>query len=194
MSTKKEEFPDPIEYFYLENPTIPADYFPVSLYGIYDRITIEETKIARLKEDIIKILSEAKKFGIWVENNESIERFTDKNYDPEYNISYPDFTPKHFSPNRIEGACPCCSGIGEIMQVDQEKIIDPESNYMRAILPRRDSNYGQNILQRLAQKYNIDISIKWFELPERFRVVVLEGDKETMRIQSGDKIANITYQ
>jgi excinuclease UvrABC ATPase subunit len=65
---------------------------------------------------------------------------------------------------------------------------------MRAILPRRDSNYGQNILQRLAQKYNIDISIKWFELPERFRVVVLEGDKETMRIQSGDKIANITYQ
>lgn len=194
MSTKKEEFPDPIEYFYLENPTIPTEYFPVSLYGIYDRITIEETKIARLKEDIIKILSEAKKFGIRVENHESIERFTDKNYDPEYNIAYPDFTPKHFSPNRIEGACPCCSGIGEVMQVDQEKIIDPESNYMRAILPRRDSNYGQNILQRLAQKYNIDISIKWFELPERFRVVVLEGDKETMRIQAWDKMANITYQ
>jgi excinuclease UvrABC ATPase subunit len=81
------------------------------LYGIYDRITIEETKIARLKEDIIKILADAKKFGIWIENSDSIERFTDKNYDPEYNISYPDFTPKHFSPNRIEGACPCCSGI-----------------------------------------------------------------------------------
>lgn len=194
MSTKKDEFPEPIEYFYLENPTIPVEYFPVALYGIYDRITIEDSKIARLKEDIIKILSEAKKFGIWIENSEAIERFTDKNYDPEYNIAYPDFTPKHFSPNRIEGACPCCSGIGEVMQVDQEKIIDPESNYMRAILPRRDSNYGQNILQRLAQKYNIDISIKWFELPERFRVVVLEGDKETMRIQAGDKMANITYQ
>ncbi len=194
MSTKKNDFPEPIEYFYLENPTIPVEYFPVALYGIYDRITIEDSKIARLKEDIIKILSEAKKFGIWIENSEAIERFTDKNYDPEYNIAYPDFTPKHFSPNRIEGACPCCSGIGEVMQVDQEKIIDPESNYMRAILPRRDSNYGQNILQRLAQKYNIDISIKWFELPERFRVVVLEGDKETMRIQAWDKMANITYQ
>ena len=194
MSTKRDQFPEPIEYFYLENPTIPVEYFPVALYGIYDRITIEDNKIARLKEDIIKILSETKKFGIWIENSESIERFTDKNYDPEYNIAYPDFTPKHFSPNRIEGACPCCSGIGEVMQVDQEKIIDPESNYMRAILPRRDSNYGQNILQRLAQKYNIDISIKWFELPERFRVVVLEGDKETMRIQAWDKMANITYQ
>ena len=60
------------------------------------------------------------------------------------------------------------------MQVDKEKIIDPESMYMRAILPRRDSNYGQNILQRLAQKYNIDTTIKRFELPERFRLVVLE--------------------
>ncbi len=80
------------------------------------------------------------------------------------------------------------------MQIDKEKIIDPESTYMRAILPRRDSNYGQNILQRLSQKYNIDTTTKWFELPERFRVVVLEWDKETMRIQSGDKMANITYQ
>jgi excinuclease ABC subunit A len=194
MSLNKEQFPDPIEYFYLENPNIPKEYFPISLYGIYDRITIEETKIARLKEDIIKILSDAKKFGIWVENSESIERFTDKNYDPEYNISYPEFTPKHFSPNRIEWACHCCSGIGEILQVDKDKIIDPESSYMRAILPRRDSNYWQNILQRLSQKYNIDNTTKWFELPERFRLVVLEGDKETMRIQSGDKMANITYQ
>ncbi len=194
MSLNKEEFPEPIEYFYLESPSIPAEYFPVALYGIYDRITIEETKIARLKEDIIKILADVKKFGIWIENSDSIERFTDKNYDPEYNISYPEFTPKHFSPNRIEGACPCCSWIWEVMQVDKEKIIDPESSYMRAILPRRDSNYGQNILQRLSQKYNIDITTKWFELPERFRVVVLEWDKETMRIQSGDKMANITYQ
>jgi len=194
MSLNKEEFPDPIEYFYLESPSIPTEHFPVSLYGIYDRITIEETKIARLKEDIIKILADAKKFGVWIENSDTIERFTDKNYDPEYNISYPEFTPKHFSPNRIEGACPCCSGIWEVMQVDKEKIIDPESNYMRAILPRRDSNYGQNILQRLSQKYNIDTTTKWFELPERFRLVVLEWDKETMRIQSGDKMANITYQ
>ncbi len=183
-----------IEYFYLEDVSIPPHYFPVSVYGIYDRITIESSKTSRLKEDIIKILGESKKFGIWTEENQQIEWFTDKNYDPEFNLSYPDFTPKHFSPNRIEWACPSCSGIGEILQVDKEKIIDPESTYLRAILPRRDSNYGQNILQRLAQKYNIDISLKRHELPERFRVVVIDGDQEIMRIQSGDKTANITYQ
>jgi hypothetical protein len=57
---------DPIEYFYLETPNIPAEYFPIQTYGIYDRVTVEGEKIARLQEDIIKILGEFKKFGIFI--------------------------------------------------------------------------------------------------------------------------------
>ncbi len=194
VSNDKENHPEPIEYFYLEEPSIPTDYFPVQIYGIYDRITIEESRLWRLQEDIVKILAESPKFGVRPEWETTITRFTDKNYDPEYNISYPTFTSKHFSPNRIEWACPCCSGIGEILQVDREKIISPESNYFQAILPRRDSQYGQNILERLSQKYNIDTSLQRHKLPEWFRHVVLEGDEETIRIQSGEKMWNITYQ
>jgi hypothetical protein len=59
----------PIEYFYLEEPTIPEKYFPLKVYGIYDRITLEEEKIPRLKEDIIKILGESKKFGVRISEN-----------------------------------------------------------------------------------------------------------------------------
>lgn len=185
---------EPVEYFYLEEPNLPTDFFPVAVYGIYDRVTVEEAKIGRLKEDIIKILAEQKKFGIWVEDEHKLEWFTDKNYDPEYNISYPEFTSRHFSPNRIEWACPHCSGLGEILQVDIEKIIDPQSTYMRAILPWRDSNYGQNILERLAQKYSIDQAAIWHELPERFRHVVLHGDQELLRVKNGEKNANISYE
>jgi hypothetical protein len=54
----------PIEYFYLEEPSVPEKYFPLKVYGIYDRITVENQRIPRLKEDIIKILGESKKFGI----------------------------------------------------------------------------------------------------------------------------------
>jgi hypothetical protein len=57
---------EPIEYFYLEEPVVKEDYFPLNVYGIYDRITLEEERIPRLKEDIIKILGESKKFGVWV--------------------------------------------------------------------------------------------------------------------------------
>jgi len=57
---------EPIEYFYLETPNVPDDYYPLNIYGIYDRVTVEEQKIGRLKEDVIKILGEAKKFGIYI--------------------------------------------------------------------------------------------------------------------------------
>lgn len=42
---KTKETLDPIEYFYLETPNIPAEYFPVNIYGIYDRVTVEENKL-----------------------------------------------------------------------------------------------------------------------------------------------------
>lgn len=61
-------------------------------------------------------------------------------YCPDCNITYPEFTPQHFSANRQEGACALCHGIGEILQVDFDKILDPMSPYMKGILPRRDSN------------------------------------------------------
>lgn len=54
-----------IEYFYLESPHIPEKLFPIKVYGIFDRVTIEESKMGRLKEDIIKILSLTKKFGVY---------------------------------------------------------------------------------------------------------------------------------
>jgi hypothetical protein len=53
-----------VEYFYLETPNIPQDHFPITVYGVFDRVTVEDAKKERLKEDVIKILTEVKKFGI----------------------------------------------------------------------------------------------------------------------------------
>ena len=136
-NNKKEKsvFSVPIEYFYLEDPIVKDEYFPLKIYWIYDRISIDEEKLPRLKEEIIKILWEAKKFWVYVmnkewesvsahsventwlsnieistkkwdkkkniedkssENNEEIQRFTDKMFCPNCNITYPEFTTQHF--------------------------------------------------------------------------------------------------
>lgn len=199
---KTKETLDPIEYFYLETPNIPAEYFPVNIYGIYDRVTVEENKLWRLKEDIIKILGEFKKFGIYItekwskktKSKREIQRFTDKMYCPDCNITYPEFTPQHFSANRQEGACALCHGIGEILQVDFDKILDPMSPYMKGILPRRDSNLWQSLLLKLAQKYSIDPDKLWKDLPERFQHVVLFGDEELIRVNYGGKYMSMYYK
>lgn len=217
LIVSKEKWLDPIEYFYLETPNIPDDYFPVDIFWIYDRITVEDQKLPRLQEDIIKILGETKKFWIYITEKSTkkpskkwpkgipwtktpatspstITRFTDKMYCPECNVTYPEFTPQHFSPNRQEGACAHCHGIGEILQVDLDKILDPYSPYMKAVLPRRDSNLWQSLLLKLAQKYSMDDDKLWKDLPEWFQHVVLYGDNELLRIQYGGKWVSMTYK
>ena len=193
---------DPIEYFYLETPNVPAEYFPLHTFGIYDRVTVEEEKLGRLKEDIIKILWEFKKFWIYITEKWTkrikakgeIQRFTDKMYCADCNITYPEFTPQHFSPNRQEWACTTCHGIWEILQIDFDKMLDPTSPYMKAILPRRDSNLGQSLLLKLAQKYSIDPDKLRKDLPERFQHVVLFGDEELLRVNYGGKYMSLYYK
>lgn len=236
LVSQNPEKADPIEYFYLEDPQIPTDYFPINSYGIFDRVTLEEQKVWRLKEDIIKILSETKKFGVYLaEKNATneptsqkqveanfwagieitqakkrkkadskadgqeinqwtrIQRFTDKMYCPNCNITYPEFTTQHFSPNRQEGACSHCLGIWEILQVDYNKVIDPASPLIDAILPWRDSNLGQWVLKKLCEKYSMDPEKKRAEQPERFLNVIIEGDQELLRINTWGKYTSIKY-
>ena len=236
LVSQNPEKADPIEYFYLEDPQIPTDYFPINSYGIFDRVTLEEQKVWRLKEDIIKILSETKKFWVYLAEKSTtneptsqkqveanfwagieitqakkskkadskangqeilqwtrIQRFTDKMYCPNCNITYPEFTTQHFSPNRQEGACSHCLGIWEILQVDYNKVIDPASPLIDAILPWRDSNLGQWILKKLCEKYSMDPEKKRAEQPERFLNVVIEGDQELLRINTWGKYTSIKY-
>ena len=204
----KEWVLESIEYFYLETPQIPDDKFPIKVYGIFDRITIDDAKISRLKEDIIKILAEVKKFGVLLQDAKpdapkvknknmeegAISRYTDKMYSPDIDATYPEFTPQHFSPNRQEWACPDCLGLGEVLQVDYDKILDPMSPFMEAILPWRDSAYGQWVLKKLAQKYSINAALAWKDLPERFVHVILNGDNELIRIQLGEKFVSVYYK
>ena len=236
LVSQNPEKADPIEYFYLEDPQIPTDYFPINSYGIFDRVTLEEQKVWRLKEDIIKILSETKKFWVYLAEKSTtneptsqkqveanfwagieitqakkskkadskadgqeitqwtrIQRFTDKMYCPNCNITYPEFTTQHFSPNRQEGACSHCLGIWEILQVDYNKVIDPASPLIDAILPWRDSNLWQWVLKKLCEKYSMDPEKKRAEQPERFLNVVIEGDQELLRINTWWKYTSIKY-
>lgn len=236
LVSQNPEKADPIEYFYLEDPQIPTDYFPINSYGIFDRVTLEEQKVWRLKEDIIKILSETKKFWVYLAEKSTtneptsqkqveanfwagieitqakkskkadskadgqeitqwahIQRFTDKMYCPNCNITYPEFTTQHFSPNRQEGACSHCLGIWEILQVDYNKVIDPASPLIDAILPWRDSNLWQWVLKKLCEKYSMDPEKKRAEQPERFLNVIIEGDQELLRINTWWKYTSIKY-
>lgn len=202
-----------VEYFYLESPNIPDKFFPITVYGIYDRITISDENQDRLKEDIVRLLNENNKFGIYMDldtkwneslslkigkdvakSDKSITRYTDKIFCPNCNITYPEFTTQHFSSNRQEWACGLCHGLWEIIDIDINQIIDSTSTLLNAIIPWRDSALWQWILKKLANKYDIDETTIWNKLPQEFQNIVMNWDHEMIKIWSGMKYISMYYR
>ncbi|MFA7284331.1 MAG: hypothetical protein WC004_00725 [Candidatus Absconditabacterales bacterium] len=202
-----------VEYFYLESPNIPEKHLPFYVYGIYDRITLNAENMDRLKEDIVKMLNEHNKFGLYYTSNsdtiddslsldigkdvqdskQTIQWFTDKIFCPKCNITYPEFTTQYFSSNRSEGACSMCHGLGEMLDVQLNQIIDPSQPFLKAVIPRQNNTLGQQILTKFASKYEIDHNKVRHTLPEWFTDTIIKGDKELMKVGAMGKRHTFYY-
>jgi len=98
---------------------------------------------------------------------------------------YEKLTPRHFSFNHSEGACPSCGGLGRSMRFVPELLIpDPDKSIREgAIKPWRIG--GKNliikhnaILKQLAEQLPFDPEIPWRDLPEATRHALLNGAGE----------------
>lgn len=180
-----------IEYFYLDEPNI--DFYPLDLYLVYDKLTLVDEKIDRLKDDIIKLLTENNKFWIINFRYNNIFYYTDKNFCPNCDIFFPNYTPLHFSPNTQQWACENCHWIWKTLQIDIDKIIDIDSPLIDAVVIFKEDLYFQKILEKLCQKYDINIKEKWYNLPKRFIDILLNWDWEIIKISYWDKYYTINY-
>src|SRR4051812_13668470 len=94
-------------------------------------------------------------------------------------------TPRHFSFNHREGACPTCDGLGRKLRFIPELIVaDPEKSVREgAIKPWRIG--GKNLiikhnalLKQLAEQLPYDPDVPWKNLPEETRRTILFGAGE----------------
>ena len=109
------------------------------------------------------------------------------NYCPESGISLERFTPRHFSFNSPEGACPRCHGIGQQMNFDPELVVaHPEKSISQgAITPWRHGGrmmivYYKTLLKQVCMHYGIDMDAPWEKIAESHRQNILlgSGDEE----------------
>jgi len=96
-------------------------------------------------------------------------------------------TPRHFSFNHTEGACPECGGLGRQMTFSDELLIpDPEKSVREgAIKPWRIG--GKNLiikhnalLKQLAEQLPFDPDVPWKKLPAETREAILHGAGERL--------------
>ena len=100
---------------------------------------------------------------------------------------YDRLTPRHFSFNHQEGACPACGGLGRQMTFSAELVVpDPEKSVRAgALKPWRIG--GKNLiiknnamLKQLAEQLPFDPEMPWRELPDDVRHALLHGAGERL--------------
>ena len=94
-------------------------------------------------------------------------------------ISMPELEPRMFSFNSPHGACQRCTGLGSQMEIDPELVVpDPSLSIGEgAILPWSSgaTTYYEQIMQAIAERYEISLDAPWEELPQDQQDLFLYG-------------------
>jgi excinuclease ABC subunit A len=103
---------------------------------------------------------------------------------PEHGISIPEIEPRTFSFNTPHGACPDCQGLGNKLEIDPDRVIDPEKSLCDGALiamewnnVKEDGNPGYywQMLEAMANHYHIDMNTPFKDLSAEHQELVLHG-------------------
>ena len=103
---------------------------------------------------------------------------------PKCGFALAELSPRLFSFNSPQGACPTCTGLGVVQEVDPDKLIaDPERSLAAGALVgvqegRRSFRWRQ--LQVIAQAMRFSLTKPWRELPEKVRRAILYGTEDEL--------------
>jgi excinuclease ABC subunit A len=117
----------------------------------------------------------------WIETLHS-----NRMYSPGTGKSYEKPTPKHFSFNSPNGACPVCHGLGQKMIFDEGLVVPDADKSLEqgAVLPWRRGGkrmivYYKAMLKAIAGHFNQSMEAPYKNLPEDFKRVLMHGSGET---------------
>jgi excinuclease ABC subunit A len=98
---------------------------------------------------------------------------------PDDGISLPELAPRIFSFNSPHGACPRCTGLGTQREIDPDLVVpDPSLSIAQgALVPWTviNSNFYTQVIQAIADRYEVDLDTPWDDLPEQHRNLFLQG-------------------
>ncbi len=155
---------------------------------VIDRFPVNENMHDRLK----KALSLGMKHGKGIimvldELDGSVRHFSRKLMCPTTGISYDDPEPNLFSFNSPYGSCPKCNGLGEINEIDIEKIFpDKNKSIARggiAPLGEYTNSWIFNQLEAIGYKFGFTMKTAIKNLPPQAIDMILYGSDETVEIK-----------
>lgn len=156
---------------------------------VVDRITIDNTNKSRLKQSILTALKEGKGQLMLVEkDNETVRFFSRSLMCPSSGVSYDEPAPNLFSFNSPYGACPKCNGLGEVREIDVNKIIPDATKNIKsggiAPLGEYKRNWIFKQIEILGEKYDYKLSTPLSEISQEVIDIILYGTNESLEVKS----------
>jgi len=141
-----------------------------------DRLVLKDGMRARLA-DALEIATElgGGRVEILIVDGERL-RFSTRYTDFEDAETIPELTPAAFSFDRPAGACLRCDGLGTIEMFDPARIVpEPTAAMPEAVEPWRDLPTAMSTWRSLADHLAVPTDVRWSDLSEDARLVILEG-------------------
>ena len=166
---------------------------------IIDRLVVKAENKARLKESI----ATAMKYGkgmlmtLSMDNNE-IRFFSRMLMCPSTGIAYEKPEPNSFSFNSPKGACKKCNGLGNVYEIDLEKII-PNTNLSiksGAIKPieEKQSDWIIQQIENIAKRFNFELNTPISDIPKAGMDAILFGLNDSFQVSLKNAGLKKTYK
>ncbi|HEX7419135.1 MAG TPA: excinuclease ABC subunit UvrA, partial [Thermoanaerobaculia bacterium] len=156
--------------------------------GIAQRLADSLETATRVTKGLVKIL--------YAEGNR--EELLSQNYAcPDCGISIGEITPRLFSFNSPYGACPGCSGLGVLLEMDERKIVpDPTKSINDgaiAMWKEGADNWRIKQIHTLAKHYKFSLDTPWEKIPEQGRNAILLGTGEKIKFKFEGSESSYSY-
>ncbi len=118
---------------------------------------------------------------------------------PVDNISLPEIEPRTFSFNSPHGACPKCTGLGSLLKIDPDLILNPILSIAEGgILPwsklATNETWFTRLIEAVGKKYGFNLNTRLGELGEKDKTALLYGTgTEVFRVEGQNRFGRWTH-
>ncbi|HVS15601.1 MAG TPA: excinuclease ABC subunit UvrA [Thermoanaerobaculia bacterium] len=146
---------------------------------VIDRLVVKPGIESRLASSLETALGVGKGLAVIAPQGLPEETLSENYACVSCGTSLSEITPRLFSFNSPFGACPSCSGLGTLMSVDPEKVLDdPKLSISGGVLrpwPAGSKSWRLRMIAAVGRAMGFDLSTPWNRLDERARQVILYG-------------------
>ncbi len=178
--------------------------FKVDRYKIHfiemviDKLLVDDASDKRMKESVQMAMTQGHGILMLQDHDSGEVRYYSRLLMcPTTGISYNEPAPHNFSFNSPQGACPKCSGLGRIAEIDMEKIIPDWSisigkGGIVPLGPQKNSLIWWQI-EALGEKYDFTLKTPLKEISEEGLDAVLYGTNERIQLKNTPLGASVNY-